>query len=187
MLFKFKDLVAKQHQNYTHAYIHTYWDHLWQCVRREYAHTTIPTLTLHPSLITREAATLCVSILSLWSVSTHHSLVLSTTSDLGSSEVLRAEEWKRGNLEEELGRRRERRNGGRSGERKEVREGKGRGEKREKGEKGIFSLLNLLLPPPFLPPLFPPPSVPAKIAITDPRYSFKVDAKDQDMHYSHLA
>ena len=53
-----------------HGYIHTYIpniyiDHLWQCVRRECAHTTIPTLTLHPSLITREAVILCARMLSL--------------------------------------------------------------------------------------------------------------------------
>ena len=146
--------------NIKNTSINTYnWDHLWQCVRRECAHTTIPTLTLHPSLITREAATLCARILSLWSVSAHHFLVLSTTSDLGSSEVLRAEEWERGNLDEEG-----KGEGGEGmGEGKEVREGKGRGEKRGKR---VFSLLGLIF---FLSPSSHSPSslsLPAKVAIS---------------------
>ena len=70
---------------------------------------------------------MCARILSLWSVSAHHFLVLFTTSDLGSSEVLRAEERERGNLDEEG----KGEGGEEMGEKKEVREGKGR-EKRGK-------------------------------------------------------
>lgn len=101
-------------------------------------------------------------------MSTHHSLVLSTASDLGSSEVLGAEEWEReeeegegkDETEEEMAKERRR---GRGKERGKEREGRGIRESRKREVLSLLLLIPHLLPPPHFSPL----PFPVKLAINN--------------------